>query len=80
MKLFLTHIQQVVDETKKIQGIENQLKHIFQSIGNVSSKDPLDMTVKELATWADFFGLDFKLSFSNSNLKPETPKKVRHKI
>ena len=63
MGLFLPHIQKVIDRAAKKNTVKERLDYLFKTLGEdrIALKRIQDMTVKELAQWADFFGLNIKI-------------------
>jgi hypothetical protein len=63
MDKFLPHVQKAIDKAMKKKTVTERLNYLFSILGEdkVALKRVQDMTVKELADWADFFGLEVKL-------------------
>lgn len=61
--MFLLNVEAILDEAKKKKTAIERLDYLFTQLPNTCAKPADQLTIKELAAWADFFGLDIKLQF-----------------
>lgn len=62
--MFLTHVEAVLDEAKKKKTVVERLDYLFTQLPNTCAKPADQLTIKELVSWADFFGLDIKIKLT----------------